>query len=545
MDELAFETLGSCPVPGGTPAGEDARYEPEYAYVLEEIEKLSFSGDGAPVSWQSIEKNAVLILSEKSKDLQIAAYLAVALFQNKGLKGLCDGVRVLCGLMGAFWETAWPPLKRMRGRVNAVDWWHERAYSFLQSCTNEEIPEEQQKDLLKDISDLDELVSSLMPEASPLTDLLSAVRRLPVFKSDQEAEEEISVEADVSVVEPKSDQSVSKAKDCFEETRENNLVQEQLSPPAVNADNNSTEIPTERYTVAATQGADDPAVLRRNFVNAGMVYLPVARLADPTSPSVWQLSRLLIWGGISALPDSEDGQTLLPPPDGDILARFRFMLEEGKALEAALDAEDFFSTVPFCLDIQEIIHSALVGLGARFADAAYCVQEESFRFFSRLPGIENLLFNDGSPFVSSGTVNWLKAGRSKPVKFLEPPSESCNNVFETTFAAARELVEQSRLTEALAKLDAIKTDSPTLNLQIQVQQLRLLQASGENESARALAEALLEDLNVRSLDNWDPQLTATTLMAVYNAFILDPTGYEHELKEIRRRIARLRPAVLS
>lgn len=73
MAEISFAALGSCPVPGETPAGDDARYEPEYAAVLEEIEKLSFSVQGAPVSWPAVEKNAVLILSEKSKDLQIAS----------------------------------------------------------------------------------------------------------------------------------------------------------------------------------------------------------------------------------------------------------------------------------------------------------------------------------------------------------------------------------------------------------------------------------------------------------------------------------------
>ncbi len=54
MAEISFETLGSCPVPGATPGGDDARYEPEYAAVLEEIEKLSFSGQGAAVSWDAV-----------------------------------------------------------------------------------------------------------------------------------------------------------------------------------------------------------------------------------------------------------------------------------------------------------------------------------------------------------------------------------------------------------------------------------------------------------------------------------------------------------
>ncbi len=544
MAELSFETLGSCPVPGATPAGDDARYEPEYAYVLEEIEKLSFSGDGAPISWPTIEKNAVLILSEKSKDLQIAAYLGVALCQNRGMQGLHDGIQVLCGLLETFWETGWPPLKRMRGRVNAIDWWHERAYGFLQASGEESISAKQQKDLLDGISRLDELISSLMPDASPLTDLISSARRLSVSQPEQAAEEETAVEQSAPVAEPESGNSVPQPEETEKPVQNEPPTPEQSSVPAASTEQSAQQPEIAPVTAVAPE-TGDLAALRHNFTDAAMAYLPAARLADPAAPDVWQLSRLIIWGGITGLPNSEDGQTLLPPPDSDTLARFRFMLEEGKALEAALDAEDFFSTAPFCLDVQEIIHSALVALGAQFTEAARRVQEESFRFFARLPGMENLLFNDGSPFVSPGTVNWLKAGGPKSARFLAPPAESRSNVFEAVFAAARELMEQGRLTDALGALDAAKTDSPALNLQIQAQQLRLLQEAGQNESAQALAEALLQELNARSLDDWDPQLAADTLLAVYNAFVPDASTYAQELKDIRRRIARLRPAVLS
>ncbi len=520
MADLSFETLGVCPVPGATPAGEDARYEPEYAAVLEEIEKLSFSGQGATVSWPAIEKNAVAILSEKSKDIQIAAYLGVALWQNRSLEGMFDGIRVLAGLLEHFWETGWPALKRMRGRVNAIDWWHERTYAFVQDAATQDIPltAEGQKTLLDAIEKLDELVASLMPDASPLRDLAAAVRRLPVSPETQ-AEEA--------------------PPPAPEETKVPQL--EAPSPPA--APKTPPPAPASATPQPAAQPTEDPASLRRQFTSAGLAYLAAARPAEPGNPSLWALSRLIIWGPIAALPPAEEGQTLLPAPDMTALAQVRQKLQAGNALEAALEAEDFFATAPFCLDVQETIHAALSALGPQCADAARCVLEESVKFFSRLPGVEKLSFTDGTPFAASQTLVWLReAAVSLRPRRAEVPSPPREDSCAAAFQAARDLLAQNRLEEALAALDEAKTPSPAVNLRLNLYQLRLLIEAGKSAAAQALAEALLEETTVRDLDAWDPQLSLATLAAARDAFTLAETRYEGELREVRRRIARLRPA---
>ena len=374
MADIPFKTLGACPVPGETPAGEDPRYEPEYAAVLDEIEKLSFSGQGAVISWLTVEKNATVLLSEKTKDMQIAAYLGVALWQNRGLEGMLDGIRVLVGLLETFWETAWPTLKRMRGRVNAIDWWHERTYAFLQDAATQNSPltAELQQETLDALAKLDELVASLMPDASSLRDLSAAFRRLAVSPTGQATGEPLAAEGS---------QPQSPAPPTSETA--------QAAPPVPDT--------------------EDPVVLRRHFAAAGRAYLTSARRGEPGNASLWQLSRLIAWGSIAALPASEDGQTLLPSPDMSALAQARQKLQAGSALEAAFEAEDFFATAPFCLDAQQTVHAALCGLGSQFADAANCVRQESASFLARLPGVEKLSFTDGTPFASPQTLVWLRA----------------------------------------------------------------------------------------------------------------------------------------
>ena len=499
MADISFETLGSCPVPGQTPAGGNARYEPEYAAVLEEIEKLSFSGQGAAVSWLAVEENAVAILAEKSKDFQIAAYLGVALWQTRGLGGLLDGLSVLTGLLENFWETGWPALKRLRGRVTAIDWWHERTYGFLREAQDSPVTAERRQELLEALAKLDDLVSSLMPEASPLRDLTAAVQRLPLPESPEPPGEPTATPEDPPKAPP---------------------------PPQPAA-------PTPLQT-AATE-TDDTAALRRGFIAAGQSYLASARRVEPGNASHWQLSRLIIWGGIAALPASENGQTLLPVPDMNALALARKKLEAGKALEAALEAEDFFATAPFCLDAQETIHAALIAL--QFAEAARLVMEETAKFFTRLVGVETLSFADGTPFASPQTVAWLRGATSR--RDIEPRASAGDN--GPALASAGELMEKNKLVEALAALEAAKTASPrTANLRLRACQARLLREGGRFEAALALAEDIFEETTARGLDDWDPELALEALLAVRGAFALNESRYEPELRDVRRRIVRLR-----
>jgi type VI secretion system protein VasJ len=514
MADISFATLGSSPVPGETPAGDDARYEPEYAAVLEEIEKLSFSGQREVVSWPNVEQNAVTILAEKSKDLQIAAYLGVALWQNRGLEGALDGMRVLSGLLETFWETGWPALKRVRGRVNAIDWWHERSYGFFQDAADQghPLPPEQREQLLNELARLDGLVSSLMPDASPLRDLATAVRRFPIVQQEPPAGGPPPLRESAAQKTPAGS----------------------AAPPPLSG---------QAQPAGPVPETDDPAVLRRRFAAAGQAYIAAARRAEPGNASLWQLSRLLVWGGISALPESEDGRTQLPPPDLDALAEARRKLQAGNALEAAFAAEDFFVSAPFCLDAQEIVHAALTALGPQFADAARRVREESAGFCSRLPGVEKLSFSDGAPFASPRTTAWLRetaASGAGNGGLQAPGADPC----QTAFAAARDLMVQNKLAAALDALDAAKTASPAENLRLRACQTRLLLESGKTDAALPLAEALLQESTARDLDNWDPGLALEALTAARDAFALAGSGYEGELREVRRRIARLRPAAV-
>jgi type VI secretion system protein VasJ len=535
-DSASFAALGSSPVPGDNPAGKDARYEPEYAAVLEEIEKLSFSGPGQAISWPVVEKNAAAILADQSKDLQIAAYLGVALQQNRGLEGMLAGIRVLADLLGTYWETAWPPLKRIRGRINAVNWWHERTAAFIKdpATRNGPVPAELGKNLDGELGRLDGLISTLMPDALPLRDLTAAVRQLAA---------------------PPPEPSPGP------ESAPPQPAEQAFTSDAATA--HTATMPTG----ASSAVADDIMHLRRNFVAAAQAYLPAARSREPSDASLWQLSRLVVWGPITATPASDGGRTQLPAPDMNALAQARLQLQAGNALQAAMTAETLFNAAPFCLDAQEIVYTALSTLGPQFAAAAQSVLDAAVAFITRFPGVENLAFSDGTPFAAPQTsVRLHEAAGQRRGRHNNDAQAPDAGDCESLFASARNLLAQNKLTEAITVLDDAKRQSPAANLRLTVRQVRLLCEAGKIEAAGILAETVLRETTGRDLDAWDPAAALDALLVVRDAFSMNaavgayspqplpggsgqnsdafPSGkrYAEMLRDIRGRIARLRPA---
>lgn len=105
------------PFPGGNPAGDDLRY----TQVHEAIKEARRSEDGLAMGdwqrevkgadWDKVTTLAIETLTQKSKDLQIAAWLTEALTIVEGFDGLGSGLLIMAGLLEKFWDTAYPLVK--------------------------------------------------------------------------------------------------------------------------------------------------------------------------------------------------------------------------------------------------------------------------------------------------------------------------------------------------------------------------------------------------------------------------------------------------
>ncbi|MEP7341346.1 MAG: type VI secretion system ImpA family N-terminal domain-containing protein [Acidobacteriota bacterium] len=130
------------PLPGGNRAGVNLRYEtistsdkrnPKYWYdAIREaaVEDLLAWAGPRYSDWSAVSSLCTDALTTRSKDLQIAAWLTEARTCNSkgdGFAGLRDGLKLLGGLIGNFWDDLYPesdpedPDGQFTARANALD----------------------------------------------------------------------------------------------------------------------------------------------------------------------------------------------------------------------------------------------------------------------------------------------------------------------------------------------------------------------------------------------------------------------------------------
>jgi predicted component of type VI protein secretion system len=113
------------PIPGGSRAGENARHDQRHEAIRDEVDKLG-KPTAEQVSWQLVREAGRDLLTTKSKDFLIACYFAVASYAEEGVHGLVTGIAAVSALLRNYWDDGFPPPKRVRARVNAIDWFVER-----------------------------------------------------------------------------------------------------------------------------------------------------------------------------------------------------------------------------------------------------------------------------------------------------------------------------------------------------------------------------------------------------------------------------------
>ena len=116
------------PVAGENPAGEDLRY----SGLHDEIREARRAEDNLPqgdwqrepkaAQWPKVVELTTGALANKSKDLQICAWLSEALVHLYGFVGLRDGLKLMRGLQERFWDRLHPELDGgdMDARANVL-----------------------------------------------------------------------------------------------------------------------------------------------------------------------------------------------------------------------------------------------------------------------------------------------------------------------------------------------------------------------------------------------------------------------------------------
>lgn len=528
--------LGQTPIHPETPAGSDIRYDPDFEALQTEIDKLSSPSSIHGVDWRKVSDLAVRILSEKSKDLTVASYLAVSHVHLNGIDGLDAGVTILRDLLKHYWETLFPPKKRMRGRIGAIYFWMEKIEAPL-GALHETVEMEKLIQIRQNLLELDELLTAHMPDP-PL--MHSINRHINTF---------IDRASKTAVREPPSGTGA--------ESREapSNDAPAKAAPPESRPQKISTTAPAAAIeTDPGEVGSEQDAI---KDANAGFQKIRNAGVSlfekDAKNPDAYRYRRIASWTKISSPPPASNGKTQIAPPSADEINA----IERGKADNnwrvLLSTTEQKLSRFIFWLDLCRLSAEALDHMGEDCQKARKALCDETAFFMMRVPGIDDLAFSDGMPFADAETRQWLKDialgaisdGSGEVARSAAGYCDTTDDDMSEIMEKAKSLAQRKKIKEAvgLVQEQLQRSSSGKAALSWRMALSRILLGAKHKQVAVPHIDQIIADIDNYHLERWDPDMALKGLVLAWNGFhtISDNRSGERA-DEVLQRISRLDPA---
>lgn len=132
------------------------------------------------VDWLSVEQLAGQLLSQDSKHFQVLLYWGVARLHHQGFSALAETAEQLTALVEHYWEQALPPLKRLRGRLSAIEWWLERSITWLQQSIHDPLAVEVRDRAIAAVIACDRVLAAHCESAPVMVSLINCLKQLEI-----------------------------------------------------------------------------------------------------------------------------------------------------------------------------------------------------------------------------------------------------------------------------------------------------------------------------------------------------------------------------
>lgn len=469
---MEFAELGSAPISADQPAGISLPGLPDYEALDNELAKQGSVTDAGSLDWDRILQLSASLLGQ-GKDLKVAGALCAALAQTRRQAGLALGLHVYRELLESHWEAMTPPVARMRGRRNTVQWLLDRIGQVAPAWPVVAWPRAEREAFLGDLRGIDGFLAEHLEEAPMLRPLINQaatwVEELAVPVAEPEP---------APVASPVAAAPVERAP---------------LAPPSAPA------LPAP----PALEGVEAGQLLGRTLEHLAQVG---GRLQDqdPGDPAPYVLDRIAAWLALRNVPDADQGRTRIPAPSSQATDGLNAARAAQNARLTLTRAEGLLGDHIFWLDLNRLVVESLDALG--WGKAARAVEQELRRLLAKLPGLEALAFADGTPFADEATRTWLQklakdaapvgGGEADPV--LEEAAQ---------LAAAGELIPAATL---LARAGGPGRTSFRRKTAL----CELLTQNRKGRAAAAVARDLLADLERFQVPAWEPALAVESLQAI-------------------------------
>lgn len=499
MTDMELSLLGKNPVRGGHPTGRDTKDDAEFYELQSEVQKAVSVFNGVAADWEKIVTLASSILSEKSKDMVVAGYLAVGLIHCRGFEGFVIGSGVYMDLVDNYWADLYPAKARPIGRSRAVAWWLEKTETALKALGPVAIHTRQADALCRRLESTHAILRRDLEDCPTVRPIIEWLAGAAAPLENSPADPVAAVSAPITPA----------PAEAFSETQAKQTL---------------------------TRLAEDARALSL-FYSA----------RDAANPLIYRLNRLSAWITIDELPVVKDGLTLLPPPEERLCHQLSDLRRRGEYEALLKSAEDEAVRYIFWLDLHRYSAEALAAMGERYAGAAETVCRETAAFLERTRGLETQAFTDGKAFADAETRNWLSriARTPGPDKASAPEASWCT---PDSSDQGHEMQEIRRLVRSRKAGDAASRFQARLSAARSVREkfiwrLEFVSALTDTPGATMIApqiEAMLEDFDRYRMDEFDPALALRGLTIALKACRAEPgTVSRNTSEELLRRVAKI------
>ncbi|MDE3188672.1 MAG: type VI secretion system protein TssA [Acidobacteriota bacterium] len=593
------------PIPGDNPSGVSLRYERVYDQIKEartEEDESIPSGE-----WQRAAKRADYVqviklageaLATRSKDLQLAAWLAEAHVKREGLGLIHPCLQLFRDLQEQFWETLYPEIEDGDAGMRAVpiEWAANRIATILREApiTRDGLNFYQYRESRSVGYEADAESSDAKREARELAiadgkvtgeDFDKGVASTSKawyaqldqsIRSAAETLEELQIYSEEKYGD--DGPGFGKLRSALEEVGQviGSLLNEKrkLEPdePAESGEE-EPEAEPEPEEAAEAEEAVEAAPVRKAKPGKALSAEPadredaMARVQacarflqkdNTSSPIAYLLQSSLRFGELREQGSSPSWDFLVPPAT-DVRQNLKRLAAEwnwDELLSAAIAAVGEPCGRGW-LDVHRYIWKAASELG-HYAIAAG-VTATLQALLKDLPEVASWTLSDDTPTANPETQRWLEEmvipkppeaamteAQPEPVMYSsdpEPESEAAEDGPPDALDIARDMVARGQLSQAIQLLmrDAAQQPSGRARFQRRLQIAQLCMGAGQDKVAYPVLDELVKEIDQRRLEEWEAgDMLAPPLALLLRCF--DATGNDSARAAVFARLCRIDPS---
>ncbi|HEY3974393.1 MAG TPA: type VI secretion system protein TssA [Candidatus Sulfotelmatobacter sp.] len=592
------------PIEGPNPSGANLRYDPIYDKIKEARREEDQPPPGMTERDRKVADNSSVIklstdaLTNKSKDLQIAAWLTEAMLKKNGFGGLRGGLALCHGLIEKFWDTLYPELEdedsssrgaplgfigsKLEIPVKLVPMVEKASYGLLDYQQSRDVGYEDQAKA----DDAKKRRAAAVKEGKLTPEIFDRTFEETPKKFYAQAEKDLDgcIETLAQLkksCDPKfGDEGPSFGKLETALTATRHLIHGFLEKKREKEPDPVEVVPTAEIaegaaadgSAAAASGGSSPVrtgVLisldssseppdRIDAIRKVAEAAAFLRRREPQSPASYLMLRGLRWGELRAAVDLADPTRLEAPPTE--LRRHLKRLLLDKKYDQLLEAAESAMALPCSrawLDLQRFVVEACDGLGSGYEAIARAIRSELKALIADIPQLLDATLMDETPAANAETRAWLislsqSPAEQKPVVEAELTGSANSNGAASrwpgqstdAYVSALQFLREGQERKAFEILqqDIVRKRSGRERFRRRMQLVQICASTNKGNVAQPILDDLAAAIELHKLDEWeDPGVVASALATIMKMSTKIQADKAQQQK-LFERICRLDPA---